>query len=235
MYGTIARAVLLAGLIASGAAWAQETAPAPVGDMVERYAPAAQISGTAIMGLSLAGTLDPSRGQITAFVPAHWQDQIFCARVVSADGRYLAQREYRTPAQWQSRLVALEFPTRSSAQLSHLSSLDIGITLRTGGCETMPRALRVAPAIWNHAQAIGEGGELLVNSFRAQETYLVVKDDGTRRIDCAFLPHERRTAFDASCVLPPDLLAAGRTLEVELNRIRRGQILPSDTFTIDLQ
>lgn len=222
---------LLAGPVASQA---QEDVPAPVSDLVERYAPAAQISGTPVMGLALAGALDPSAGQITAFVPAQWQEQVFCARVVSSDGRYLAQREYRAPAQWQSRLVSLEFPTRSSSQLPHIGGEDIGVTLWVGSCESAPAALHIAPAIWNKAEAIADGGELLINSFRSQETYLYVRERG-EKIACSFLAHERRTAFDTSCKLPAALLAPGQTLEIELNRIRRGQIVPGEVFVIDLQ
>lgn len=225
---------MLACLVAPAAGQAQDNVPAPVSDLVERYAPAAQISGTPVMGLSLAGMLNPSAGRITAFVPARWQEQVFCVRVVSSDGRYLAQREYRAPAQWQSGLVSLEFPTRSSSRLSHTGAQDIGVTLWVGSCEDTPAALRIAPAIWNNAEAISGGGELLVNSFRAQETYLIV-GERRERIACSFLAHERRTAFDTSCTLPEGLLEPGQTLEVELNRIRRGQIVPGETFTIDLQ
>lgn len=224
---------LLAGcmVVAPISGLAQEAVPIGQGEVVEHYEAAAQISGSSIMGLSLAGALDPSRNLISALVPGAWQGKTFCVRIVSSDGRYLAQRSYLVPGKWHSQMVALDFPTRRSRELPEVSSQDIGLTLWEGDCASIPVAMRIAPAIWNGDLETVPDAELLVNSFRATETYLMVD---TRRFNCTALSHERRTAFDTVCTLPAEMLT-GESLTVDVNRIRRGNLLLGETFVIVLE
>lgn len=231
----IASIAVLASLMMgpTGAATGQEGGPIAVGEVVERLDPAAQISGAAVAGLALMGQIDPAANVIEALVPRRWHGSEFCATVISADGRYLAQRTFRAPDNWVSNIVALEFPTRLSREISWREQHDIGLAVTLGVCGPPGPVTAVVPALWNRGADSNADLELLVNSRRANETYLIVGPE-SQVVMCVGVGHERRTAFDASCTIPASALPKGQSISVELNRITRGSPMPSEFFTIEL-
>lgn len=231
----IASVAILVSLVTGpiGAAVGQEGGPIAVGEVVERLDPAAQISGAAVVGLALVGQIDPAANVIEALVPSRWHGSEFCATVISADGRYLAQRTFRAPDDWSGRFVELEFPTRLSKEISWREPQDIGLTVTAGECGPPGPVSAVVPAIWNRGSDQTADLEVLVNSRRASETYLIVGTAG-EIVSCVAVGHEKRTAFDASCTIPASALAGGHSVPVELNRITRGTPMPSEFFTIEL-
>lgn len=185
------------------------------------------------MGLVASGTSDPSRQQITARVPAGWGGKPICASVVSSDGRYEARGSYIVPEGWQGGELELAFPTRFGAELREFEADDMGVMVSDRGCDAPLAEPVLVPAAWN-ASGFSGSARLLVNSFRAEETYLIVAEHNLD-ITCAPLANTRRTAFDTECELPQELLDGGGVVMVELNRVRRGAIAPADYFTIDLR
>lgn len=222
--------VVTIGATAGAGAVLSAAEPEPQGAVEETYEPPS-ISGLPIMGLALSGSFDPTRNVVSAILPESWHGQTVCVSIVSADGWYEAWRSYSLPANWTEAPVELEFPTVRSRELPRIDPLEMGLTVRQGDCGQVPAELHLVPATWNSGGGGGEGAHLLVNAFRAQETYLII---GPVRVACQMLPHDRRTAFDTSCVLPQSALNGSGEIEVQVNRINRGKIVPGETFKIDL-
>lgn len=219
--------------LASAGAQAQEGSLPPFGELSERYAPTADISGTPVVGLVSAGAAVPDRHAITARVPAAWAGKVICAKMVSSDGRYDAERSFRVPEAWRSGLATLDFPTRFGAELNALGQGELGVMVIAGSCTEPAAAMEVVPAAWSSAE-LAETGTLLVNSFRAEETYVLIGALGLD-IACVPLASEKRTAFDTECALPAEIFRQGERIEVELNRIRRGALMGGEVFAIDLR
>lgn len=217
-------------LSSTGAGAAQDAGVSPVGDLVESYAPAAEVSGTPIVGLVSAGTPSPSN-VIAARVPTPWAGTTLCARMVSSDGRYEAERSYSVPAGWQGGLATMDFPTRFGAEIAALAEAELGVRVTAGSCEGPEVEAVIIPAAWS-STGLGSGAVLLVNSFRADETYILAGQLGLD-ITCEPLSSERRTAFDVMCPLPASLFESGVRVELELNRIRRGSLMAGELFVID--
>lgn len=222
----MASVVLLAVTPAGG----QDAGVSPLSDLVESLAPAAEISGTPVIGIVSPGT----RGQgnvIVARIPAAWAGAAVCARVVSSDGRYEALRSFSVRPDWPGGLATMDFPTRFGAELAEFADVELGIGVAAGRCDSPETTLTIVPAAWNSAD-LGSGGLLLVNSFRAEETYLLA---GQLSLDitCQPLDSSKRTAFDSMCPLPQSLFESGLLVEVELNRIRRGSLMLGEVFVID--
>lgn len=220
-------------LLAMTPVMAQDGAVLASGALVERYAPAAEISGTPLVGLVAAGQVDPALRRIMARIPADWVGETVCARMVSSDGRYEAEREYSVPAGWQSGLANLDFPTRYGEQLAEFGAQELGVLVTRGSCGNQADERQIVPAGWNLTNQ-SDSAALMVNSFRADETYLIVAALGLD-ISCQPVASSRRTAFDTICPLPASLLDASGLVSVELNRIRRGVMMPGDLFSIDLR
>lgn len=202
------------------------------GELRERYAPSADISGSPVLGLVALRAGEAAASRIVAQVPGSWAAQIVCARMVSSDGRYDASRPFGVPADWQGGIAELDIPTRYLAELDALDELELGVAVSMDDCSGQPDGLRIVPAVWGSTEMVPEI-RLLINSFRADEAYLYI---AARNADIACDPvaTEARTAFDMVCPLPQDLLAEGGVLEVELNRVRRGAMMGSTYFTIEL-
>lgn len=219
-------------LSALGASSAQQASVPPAGELVESYAPVAEISGTPIVGLVSAG--EPSQSNvIAARVPAPWAGANVCARMVSSDGRYEATRSFSVPADWQGGIAALDFPTRFGAEISALEDMELGVSVTEGGCDGPEGEAVMIPAAWS-SKDLGTQAVLLVNSFRADETYILVSQLGLD-ITCEPLSSEKRTAFDAMCRLPESLVESGQRVQLELNRIRRGSLMAGELFVIDMR
>jgi hypothetical protein len=226
----IASVMLVASALVASVS-GQDLRPVAVGELEESLAPAAEISGTAIVGLALVGAFDPTKNVVTALLPGDWKGQDVCARVVSADGRYLAQRGYLLPNDWKMDLVPLEFPTRRAREVVTGGKQDFALSVIKGICKGASGEPALALASWNAIEQTDMAVEVLVNSLRSTETYLLA---GDVYIPCTPVEHERRTAFDMSCNVPRSLLASETSLRFSLNRLKRGAPLPVENFTIEL-
>jgi hypothetical protein len=237
MRRTIATGIVtvLAMLAPSAGAWAQSVTAA--GALTERYEPAARISGTPLVGVvPLAGAASAvvagGTGTLSGFIPKDWGGGVACARLVSIDGRYEAHQQYAVPADWPGGMAALAFPTRYREILDGLAPDRLAVLIRAAPCDAEgPAAPDVAVAAggWNAPDAPA-GVQLLINSFRADETYLILAD-GTE-VDCVPLAAAQRTAFDVTCTIAAAAFGSEGQLDIELDRVREGAISPPISFTI---
>jgi len=202
------------------------------GNLSERYAPSADISGSPVLGVLALRAGGGAGNSIVAQIPASWAGQVVCARMVSSDGRYDGNRPFGVPLDWRGGLAQLDIPTQFGPQLDALDEMELGVSVSMEDCAAAPGEQHMVPAAWG-STALGAEILVLVNSFRADEAYLYISSQGAD-IACEPARIEARTAFDMICPLPPKLVEAGGQLDVELNRIRRGTMMGSDYFTIDL-
>ena len=221
---------LLAGALAAPAVAAPLEGRAA---LVERYAPAADISGAPLVGLvaGRSGAVLPQT--VTARIPGAWAGETLCVRLVSSDGRYSAFRPFDVPADWQTELAQLAIPTQFESQLNQLQPEELGILVSLDDCSGGAAGERIVPATWS-GDGLAPGAVLLVNSFRADEAYLFDAASGSD-VSCAPLAVATRTAFDTACPLPEAWTGGSGVLELELNRVRRGSMMGSDYFAIDLR
>lgn len=196
----------------------------PVGSPRETFLSAAQISGSVIVGIQLQGAVAKERPHLSGVLPAAWQGRSMCVRLTSSDGRYVAEQGYDIGAGWAGGLAALPYGTAYLAQLQHYSASDMAVRITLGNCSSPEATFAVAG--WDIGEAGGvEGAMLMVNSFRADEVYLIDRASGLD-LPCHAVAGGPRTSFDTYCPLPLHLLRGSGQLRIEVNRIRRGVFDP---------
>jgi len=226
----VAKTTVLAGfaLFVAAAAAAQQAGDGFVlkGDPNEApneiLAEVAQISGAAIAGVMIVGPMTASPPALSARIPREWAGSDMCVMLVSDDGRYEAARDYAVPAGWTGGHADIPYPTRYAAFLRETTTDTLAVTVRQGGCATSEDEYALAG--WNaDISSEPETAKLLVNSYRADEVYLIAHDTD-EQIVCEELRKERRTAFDFACNLPARLVYGQGAVTIEVNRVRDGQI-----------
>lgn len=221
------KAIVLAGatIAVASSAIAQELPLSGSADFYERYEAAAQITGTPVVGLVALGA-GAAPAALQAAIPKDWQGEV-CARLVSSDGRYEARGQYTLPSDWSGGATTLSYPTGYDKQLAALAPQSMAVLVSLGACEG--QITDVAIAGWKSATE-GSGALLMVNSFRADETYIILPSGAD--IGCMPVETVQRTAFDVTCAIPAEALVAGEPVEIELNRVRRGAIQPTEIIRI---
>ncbi len=218
----------VAAALPAAPAASQQAAPAgavaPLGTPRETFLSAAEISGSIVVGIQLRGPTAQERPHLSAIVPAAWQGRTMCVRLTSNDGRYVAEQAYEIGASWQGGLVALTYDTTYPTQLRDYSASQMAVRIALGTCAAPEGTFAVAGWDIGEAGAI-EGGLLMINSFRADEVYLIDRATG-RDIGCQAIGDGPRTSFDTYCPLPLDLLRGAGQLRLEVNRVRRGVFDP---------
>lgn len=212
-----------------GSAAAAPLALSKNAQFVETVRDKAQISGSPVVGaLSLGGAAE-APSPLLAQIPAAWGGDDVCARLVTSDGLYEARGQYSVPADWIGGVAEFDFPTEFSARVLTIAPESMAVLVSRGECsaDVSPLAL----ASWRSQP----GGEvvLMVNSYRADETYLIFPATGGDT-DCIPNPDPQRTAFDMICTVPDELVAAGGTIAIEVNRVRGGGIAPPDAVSLEL-
>ena len=159
----------------------------------ESYGEAANISaGAVIVGILAIGPEATKTPSLSAFVPSGW-DRL-CVRLLSNDGRYVAHVEYRSDGDWQGEGAApLGFATRYPEVLKAATAKRMAVLVLGGACDAVDPPVAIGG--WN-IDPLAKPAEivLLVNSFRADETYVFVPDTGA----VVRLPADRR--WQADCV-----------------------------------
>jgi hypothetical protein len=202
----------------------------PIGVPQETYLDAAEISGTIVAGLQFSGAPAARSPALTVLIPADWEGHVMCVRLASADGRYVALRSYAITESWRGGLVPVPYETAYISQLQAYEPTDMAVRVVRGSCEAPERLLAIAG--WNiEHRTEPDGAFLLINSFRADETYLIDRASG-EDFDCVPLQGEARTSFDTICPLPLAVLAGEGASSFEINRIRRGGFDPAELITI---
>lgn len=216
--------VAAAAIVAAATASAQEPASGILlkGAADEVLAQTARISGAAVAGAMIVGPQASTLPLLSARIPAAWAGTDICVTLVSDDGRYEASRDYSVSTGWSGGLADIPYPTRYGDFLKATTAETLGVTVQKGGCAAAEDEYALAG--WN--AEIGsepETATLLVNSYRADETYLI-SHDTDEEVACEEIRSERRTAFDFACELPSHLIYGEGAVTLEVNRIRDGQI-----------
>lgn len=228
MFSRIAAAV--AALLAWGPAsgLAQDSLIAP-GELVESYHEAARISGTIVAGVQSLGTDGPGpRASLSAYVPDDWETM--CLRLVSRDGRYTGEQQFSVAPERDGGWERIAFNSSFEDELLDYADSEMAVLLGAGTC--LAGDGRFTLTGWDRAGTPGGAIAILVNSFRADEVYMINKNN-QRDFDCARIEGASRTAFDAICTLPSAELETSGTISLEINRIRNGGFDPPEIIEIE--
>ena len=190
---------------------------------------AAKVSGYVVAGVLRhreQGSSDTAPAvDLAADLPPMWAGRLICTRVVSLDGLYEAENEYRLAEEWSGGVVSLPFPTVHSDLLASLAPQRLAVRVSEGGCATAP--MEAAVAFWN----VGEGSAppaLMVNSFGADEVFVYVGEDSAA-LRCEGIADAARQAFDFSCALPEDVRGE---VAVTVYRLSGGNPAPPSTASV---
>ena len=135
----------LVGTVAVATVQAAEEIP-PVGDFKEVYHEAAVISGGVIVGVMRSGPPSDVSPFLSAKLPTDWADVEICARVVSSDGRYQAERTYLVPSGWRDNVALMPYQTRFPDKLARYDSEHIAVAVSQGNCGA--RKARPCLTVW---------------------------------------------------------------------------------------
>ncbi|WP_425037418.1 hypothetical protein [Primorskyibacter sp. S187A] len=215
---------LAAGAIGLASAVCAEDLQLATDPFNETVSDTALIAGQFIAGLQFSSA--PSEElALQAYIPAAWQSEILCARVITVEGQYLAANEYTVPASWAGGMTGVPYPKSTlNAALAGRPRDSVSVRLSRGACET--RVTDVALTVWGEAQS---APGLLVNGFQAEQVYLYLGDSITP-IACEPAPLETRIAYDTLCPLPPD--TSSGPVDVSLLRIVDGEAAPREEITL---
>lgn len=198
-------------------------------DFFENLREKAQISGSPVVGILAPGEYSDGVAPLSALIPGDWRGSEVCARLVTSDGLYEARGQYSVPGDWSGGSAEFEFPTGFAQRILEIEPAAMAVLVGRGEC--LGDATAFALAAWR--SELTEGALVFVNSYRADETYLVFPAN-LIDIDCLPNPSPQRTAFDMICHVPQDLIAGGGSIRIEVNRIRGGGMVPPDLVTLEL-
>lgn len=166
-------------------------------------------------------------GLILAAIPPAMRGEEICVRVTTEDGRYTGIARYRDKGVATSAMTILPYAP-AKAGLGDYS--DDSVAVLAFPCSEAARLTDLAVTSWrsNEAGLRGESVNLLINSFRADEAFLVV--DNAKEIDCVALDAGERAAFDFSCPLAVSDIRQGA--RVALFRVRGASMDPEVAINI---
>lgn len=220
--------LVLAGLAPWTSASAQASDIELVGTLTEELRTAAKISAArVVVGVALRGPASDQRPKVGALFPRGWSGELACARWLTADALYWAYGNYQIRDGWEGALAHLQYPTGKADIVGVLGSDRMAVAITRGDCDS--HSLEFVPALWNTAYP-GETQELavLVNGRGADEVYIL--GDQSIDVTCQAVTHGSTVGFDHVCVIP--VQAAEAPLELEVNRIRRGNLEDPVVFSV---
>lgn len=203
------------------------------GALNEVLHPAAQISGTTIVGAMILAHPFSDQLNLSAELPADWAGGQTCVTLISADGLYEAANTYEIAQDWPGGRVNIDYPSAYPDKLLPLKPEELAMLGRPGSCDT-PVADEVIPLGWRQSgQAEGDVVRLFINAFHADEVYLFVGEDPLApAIPCRAPDTLTTTAFDFVCDI--SLQGSDDVVDIELNRVSSGQIAPPLYFSMRL-
>ena len=193
----------------------------------------ATISGAIVVGVLRLSKAADSTPRLRAMVPG-WPDRPLCARLMSVDGLYEAEMDFRTPKDWtETALGDFKFETEYPDILDETNPNQLTARITRGACSEVHDVVEVVPAWFNQESAPSNSDlAIFVNSGRADRLYAFLGDDPSApAIPCEPVASERRTSYDMRCDIPGSDLEAGGQI-VELMPERGGMADPSTTFRV---
>lgn len=172
-----------------------------------------------VLGLVRYGAAggDGTEAEILAAVPEGWGEAPVCVKVRTRDGLYSGRASFAPPPGWTGGDLAAMNYTTERRKLFDYPDDAVAVLATPGDCDAPVAEL--AAATWQAPEgATPEGAaHLLLNSFRADEVYLIV--DGTE-VACEPIDQGSRASFDTRCAIDQALLAGGA--DIVINRLRGG-------------
>ena len=221
-----------AGIVGGSEALAQEAPSLPLANAQfnEIVHPAAKISGARLLGFYALQTADSAESadsqpeeSFRAWIPADWSGGRICLRVMSADGLYESANPYLAPEEgWEGGDVRLGYPTQSPEEIARRSGEELAFSVTRGDCDAAEpeAALAARPG----ATAPGAEALLLLNAFRAEQTYVEVKGrPEAPEVVCAPVGALVRMAYDTACRVPAEVFAEGRA-ELLVMPVKNGEL-----------
>ena len=159
-----------------------------------------------------------------------------CLKVISRDGAYRSQNDYRIDA---PPAATVYLPYRSGMKRVLASYLDegtaIAVAATTGACADSDNASFLLPAQLDQGEGTlaSDNVAVLVNGFDATDVFYRIGDlDSGDLHDCPYIEEGRHTAFNFVCNIPFSQLTAAASLQIEISREVYGREL--EPIRIDL-
>ncbi|MDE9451676.1 hypothetical protein J3R80_14465 [Aliiroseovarius sp. Z3] len=173
-------------------------------------------------------TNDPEAGEtILAALPPDARSADVCVRVTTEDGRYFGHARYSAEAGGASPMTLMDYvPLRP--ELRDYQAAEIAVLAFP--CSADPALTDVAVASWraDDTDDLGQTVTVLVNSFRADEAFLIVND--AKQVTCVPTAGGERAAFDFSCDIDVSEIKAGA--RIALYRMRGTSIDPEVAINV---
>lgn len=215
-------ALLTAGGVATVKAQTIELATASF-DLLETIRPAAEISGSLLVGMQRTGKPGERFG-MGIVVPETWAGTEMCLRLISIDGLYEATATVPVAPDWPGQTLIFPFPTRHPAELFERVPGAIALSATRPACGSAPAETTLT--YWT--DDAGDAA-LLVNSFQADTVYAYFGDEPVP-VRCDPLRLDGRSAYDTRCPLS-GVTARGSTT-VSLLRVVDGDVAPQVTLQV---
>ncbi|MDF2142932.1 hypothetical protein [Paenirhodobacter sp. CAU 1674] len=191
--------------------------------------------GTEISGARLVGFLAAPSGrpegdavEVAAAIPADWQGQPLCLKIVSADGLYESRNAYAVAPDWVGGRADLSYPSTHEKEALAYPGSQIAGLVSLGDCRQSLG--QVAPIFWG--RNVETGFAVLLNTARSDETFLTFPDQpDLEDVTCEATRSELRTAFDTRCDLPPGVVAMG-TIEAVVVSFKNGEMGPEEHLSL---
>ena len=181
----------------------------PMNEMLHE---SAEIRGALVMGLQVYSDLpDGADLDVRVKVPETWEAGEICVHVLSSDGLYEAINAHIVPDTAKGRFGRVQYITKYNDIFTDMRHGDLGLRITEKACDDDGAdATRLTPAYWNSASDAGDLS-LLLNTMRAEKTYLYVGGTSGTRVDCSDTGRPARHAFDTICKFDRTLLGPGDT------------------------
>lgn len=207
------RPVLLTAIfVFSAAAFAQEPENISTVFPTPRQIEESLLAGSAISGARIVGIMRAgedrwrNKPEFRVRIPADWQSDTVCLRLVSSDALYTASANYDVAQDKAAKTVRLEFESAKQQFWDSLaanpSSDSVAALVTLGACDTLGE-LRPAIPVEIAAPAGQATVTVYLNTFRADAAFVVWGDE---ELDCEPVQAPVRTAFDMKCTLDLDTM-----------------------------
>ncbi|MCK0140524.1 hypothetical protein [Aliiroseovarius sp. F47248L] len=167
------------------------------------------------------------RETILAALPPNARSTDVCVRVTTEDGRYFGNARYSAEAGGDSPMTLMDYvPLRPELR----DYEDAEIAVLAFPCSADSALTNVAVASWraDDTDDLGQTVTVLVNSFRADEAFLIVND--ANQVTCTPTAGGERAAFDFSCDIDVSEIKGGA--RIALYRMRGTSIDPEVAINV---
>lgn len=188
------------------------------------------VSGKVIAGINIT-TQEDTRGIVVAPATNH-SEQIICVQVISKDGRYWSENEFRLPLIDTPSSVLLAYDSEYDELIEAAGREDLATLSFLGKCSSSSNLEYLAasgPKLKSEEKTL----LVFVNSGRA-DVYASIQSSSTRSQPsaCTSLTEGRRTGYDTICELTLESSQSNIESTVTIYRRRFENVLPSTKLSI---